>query len=142
MDRPFGLSDPSASVRRVQGHLVADVLITAEDDLVRSPFGPGGVLGGQVDPRGEPGVERTSTARDVVLLQGSTAVFSLDHVLDPADPAERLCACDPDTNGRLDGGQTTTSTVVFPEVAVAQTVTLQVGDGGPRSFCLSEVPVR
>ena len=77
-----------------------------------------------------------------MLLQGSTAVSSLDHVLDPADPRKRLCACDPDTNGRLDGGQTTTSTVVFPEVPVSGTVTLQVGDRGARSFRLRDVPLR
>ena len=129
------------SVRLVQGHVVADVQITAEDEEVSSANRPGGVLGGARDPRGAYSGELTSTARSLLLLQGSTAVYSLDHVLDPADPTSRLCTCDPNTNGRLDGGQTTTLTAVFPEVGVGEFVALQVGDGGSRSFRLVDVPV-
>jgi len=88
------------SVRLVQGHVVADVQITAEDEEVSSANRPGGVLGGARDPRGAYSGELTSTARSLLLLQGSTAVYSLDHVLDPADPTSRLCTCDPNTNGR------------------------------------------
>jgi outer membrane protein OmpA-like peptidoglycan-associated protein len=140
LTRPFRVRVPS--VRRVQGHLVADVEVSPEDEEVGSPFGPGSLLGSSFDPRGGYDPALTSTARSVVLLQGSTAVHPMDHVLDPADPSVRLCTCDPDTNGRLDAGQTTVSTVVFPEVPVGATVTLQKGDRGPRGFRLTDVPVR
>jgi len=40
------------SVRLVQGHVVADVQISAEDEEVSSAIGPGGVLGGARYPRG------------------------------------------------------------------------------------------
>lgn len=136
--RPWRVRVPS--VRLVQDHLVADVELSVEDDEVGSPFGPAGVLGGRTDPRGEFSLDYTATARGVVLLRGSTAVYSLDHILDPADPTARLCACDPNTWAELSGDLTSTSTVVFPAVEVGSTVTLQVGSGG-NGFRLTDIPV-
>lgn len=135
--RPWRVRVPS--VRLVEGHVVADVELSVEDDEVGSPFGPAGVLGGTVDPRGDYGIDYTATARSVVLLQGSTAVYSLDHVVDPADPGVRLCACDPNTWAELSGDLTSVSTVVFPAVEVGEEVTLEVGQGV--GFRLTDIPV-
>ncbi len=133
----------AAQARRVQGHLVVDVEITARPapgapGLPPSPL----MLGTFRDPRDFGVTDGGDTARGTVLLQGSTAVFPL-FVPVTAAPSPRVCACGLGLGGSLLAGQTLVASVVYPRVPTGPTVTLQstAVTSSDVAFRLTDVPV-
>ncbi|WP_129339136.1 OmpA family protein [Cellulomonas endophytica] len=140
--RPFRVAAPEA--RLVDGHVVVDLEVTALDEEV-DPFSGVGFLSSVFSYR--PGTWTTQTsAAGVTLLLGSTAVHPMDHRSEPVRegvPETWLPAADLETVGRLDGGQTRTYSLVYPEVGEPATVSVQVdGALGSQAFRLTDIPVR
>lgn len=129
--------------RRVQGHLVVDVEVTAQPapgapGLPPSPL----MLGTFRDPRDFGVTDGSDTARGTVLLQGSTAVFPL-FVPVTAEASPRICACGLGMGGALDEGQTLVASVVYPEIETGGTITVQNTPvtSADVPFRLTDVPV-
>ncbi|RJK97956.1 OmpA family protein [Vallicoccus soli] len=139
--RPFRVAAPRA--RTVDGHLVLDVEVTALDREVDSAFGFAS-LSGVWHHRGEDAVQPQHSAGGLTVLLGGSAVYPLDHLeaVGPTGARLWLPLTDLDTLARLDGGQTRTFSVLYPEVGEHGTVTVQVDAGlGSDALRLTDVPV-
>jgi OOP family OmpA-OmpF porin len=141
--RPYRVVAPEA--RLVDGHVVVDLQMTALDDEVDSAFGIGG-LSGVYSYRGSGTWTTQNPASGVTLLVGSAAVYPMDHLSETSADGEYdlwLPAADINTLSRIDGGQTRTFSIVYPEIGDPDEVTVQVDEGlGSQPFRLTDIPVR
>lgn len=123
--------------RVVQGHLVVAHEITRLGEAVDSVFGVG-------DSSTAPGgslpldIELTHTEGGIAVMDGPVATLPAWHRTgDDESPIRPLA--DLRTNGRIDGGVTRVSDIVYPVgPEIGDTVTLQLGAHGWR---LTDVPV-
>ncbi|WP_402462077.1 OmpA family protein [Isoptericola aurantiacus] len=137
--RTWRFTAPEA--RRVDGSLVLDLQVTAEDDEVDSGFGPGN-LAGYWSYRGDD-VTVPRNMLGLTVLSGSSAVYPYDYrVREDAGTEVWNPLGELDTLRRVDGGETVTFTAVYPGVGDAETITVQLNHNlGAEPFRLTDIPV-
>lgn len=129
-------------VRRVDGSLVVNLQVTAEDDEVDSGFGPGN-LAGIWSYRGDDATVPKNML-GLTVLSGSSAVYPYDYrIREENDGGEVWNPLgELDTLRRVDGGETVTFTAVYPGFEDAETVTVQLNhNAGAKPFRLTDIPV-
>ncbi|WP_166435888.1 OmpA family protein [Cellulomonas shaoxiangyii] len=134
-----------ASARRVHGHVVVDLTVTATDQKDGLGWAPG-FLRGFSSHRGRDTVTPHSITARGSVLQGATRLFPLDYQVGANDAwpgGEWFTASDLDASSWIDGGQTRTFSFVYPRLDV-ETVVFQAGTGTSSAtddFRLLDVPV-
>ncbi|MGP7960707.1 OmpA family protein [Sanguibacter sp. A247] len=141
--RQFRLRAPRA--RLIDGNIVVDLEVTATDDAVNSSFMLGG-LGPRVNARGGDSTLISRTAGAVRLLVGAEQVHPADYLVDGAAPKDEvwLPLAELSIQNRLDGGQSRTFSVVYPDFGGASSlteVTVQARPLGLDPFRLTAIPV-
>ncbi len=141
--RQFRLRAPRA--RLVDGNIVVDLELTATDDEVDSSFMFGGI-GPSLNPRGGDSTLAHRTAGAVHLLVGTERVHPTDYRVDDgaARPEVWLPLAELSIQNRLDGGQSRTVSVVYPDLGEGlhlTEVTVQADALGLEAFRLTHIPV-
>lgn len=141
--RQFRLRAPRA--RLVDGNIVVDLELTATDDEVDSSFMFGGI-GPSLNPRGGDSTLAHRTAGAVHLLVGTERVHPTDYRVDDgaARPEVWLPLAELSIQNRLDGGQSRTFSVVYPDLGEGldlTEVTVQANALGLEAFRLTHIPV-
>lgn len=141
--RTFRLRAPRA--RLIDGNVVVDLELTATDDAVDSSFMLGGI-GPRLNPRGGDSTLAHRTAGAVHLLVGTERVHPTDYrVTDGGTgPQVWLPLAELSVQNRLDGGQSRTISVVYPDLGAdldLTEVTVQAEALGLEPFRLTQIPL-
>lgn len=141
--RTFRLRAPRA--RLIDGNIVVDLELTATDDAVDSSFMLGGI-GPRLNPRGGDSTLAHRTAAAVHLLVGTERVHPADYRVDDggAGPEVWLPLAELSVQNRLDGGQSRTFSVVYPDLGAdldLTEVTVQAEALGLEPFRLTQIPL-
>lgn len=137
---PGGVWDVDATARRVHGHVVLDLAVTAVEDGYTS------FLRSLSSHRGVQTTAPHSSGAGLTVLHGATRLHPLDYRSGESEGApggEWLLAADLIADVSYDAGQTYVFTYVYPRLDV-DTVTIQIGSTGrlANDFRLVDIPVR
>ncbi|WP_342626043.1 OmpA family protein [Cellulomonas flavigena] len=133
--------DVEASARRVAGHVVVDLRVTARDDA--SHLTSVAFLTSLFGHRGDGARNPHSTSNNATALSGATRLYALDYRVDheTAEAGLWLPVADLWGGASLDDGQSAVFSYVFPRLD-GDTVTLQFGSGrGEDDLRIVDVPV-